>query len=462
MMGEVMRTRSRLRVLVACIVMQAGLGTAYAWSVFRNPLADRFGWSLPEVSLTFSVMILTAGFGAFAGGLWLERAGPRRVAVASGVLYGGGIALAGLLGDRLAFLYLTYGVLAGAGLGLGYIVPIATLVRWFPAHRGLVTGIAVSSFAVGALAATPLDARLVEALGPLDALAVLGGVVLVVISTAGSFLRSPPDDVQTERVDEADGGDELTPGEALRTWRWWALWAIFFVSVTAGMGFVAEATPMAEELAGTRAVAASGLVGLLFVADAAGRLLVPWASDAVGRRAVLVAIFVGQAAAFATLTRASSPLAFVVLGALVVFLYGGSSGTMPALVADSFGTRTVGPIYGPMLTAWGVGGVLGPMVLAALRDSTGSYETGLLTISFARALRRRSQLRQPQPAGDALATALTVGRQEQRRHDSVLRGHRVDRGPELRDSRRPVDVGRVGRCVAGQPSEPVSVRVLVA
>lgn len=365
---------------VACIVMQAGLGTAYAWSVFRNPIAERFGWSLAEVSLTFSAMILTAGFGAYAGGVWLERAGPRRVAVTSGLLYGSGIVLAGLLGERLALLYLTYGVLAGAGLGVGYIVPIATLVRWFPDRRGLVTGVAVSSFAVGALAATPLDARLVDEVGPLDALVVLGGVVLVVITTAGSFLRSPADEVGTEQA--FDGGHELSPREALRTWRWWALWAIFFLSVTTGMGFVAEATPMAEELAGTQAVTASGLVGLLFVADAAGRLLVPWASDTVGRRTVLVTIFLGQAATLATLTQASSPLAFGVLGALVVFLYGGSSGTMPALVADSFGTRTVGPVYGPMLTAWGLGGVLGPMVLAGLRESTGSYESGLLTISL--------------------------------------------------------------------------------
>jgi MFS transporter, OFA family, oxalate/formate antiporter len=377
-----MRTRSAVRVAVACIVMQAGLGTAYAWSVFRNPIAERFGWSLAEVSLTFSAMILTAGFGAYAGGVWLERAGPRRVAVTSGLLYGSGIALAGLLGERLALLYLTYGVLAGAGLGVGYIVPIATLVRWFPDRRGLVTGIAVSSFAVGALAATPLDGRLVDELGPLDALVVLGGVVLVVITTAGSFLRNPPDEVGTERALETNGGHELSPHEALRTWRWWALWAIFFLSVTAGMGFVAEATPMAEELAGIQAVTASGLVGLLFVADAAGRLLVPWASDAVGRCTVLVTIFLGQAATLATLTQASSTLAFGVLGALVVFLYGGSSGTMPALVADSFGSRTVGPVYGPMLTAWGLGGVLGPMVLAALRESTGSYENGLLTISL--------------------------------------------------------------------------------
>jgi OFA family oxalate/formate antiporter-like MFS transporter len=295
------------------------------------------------------------------------------VALTSAVLYGGGIALAGVAGERLGLLYLGYGVLGGAGLGLGYIVPVAMLVGWFPHRRGLMTGVAVSSFAVGALVATPLDGLLVDAVGPLDALVVLGVVVLVLIGTAAAFLRPPP-------------GTHPAPERgalraALREPRWYALWAVFFLSVTAGVGFVGEAAPLAEELTGVGAVAAAGLVGGLFVADAAGRLLCPWASDALGRRAVLVAIFLGQAGCFLLLTQVGSAFAFAVAGALVLFLYGGSSGTMPAAVADAYGADRVGSVYGPMLTAWGLGGVLGPMLLAALREATGAYTTGLLAVA---------------------------------------------------------------------------------
>lgn len=379
---------TRGRVAAAGVAMQAGLGTAYAWSVFRNPLAERYGWSLSEVSLTFSIMILTAGLGAFLGGVWLRRAGPRRVAVASGVLYGVGVVLAGAVGDGLLPLYATYGVVAGAGLGLGYIVPVATLVRWFPDRRGFITGLAVAGFAAGALVTTPLAARLVAALGPLDAFVVLGAVALVVIAGAGSLLREPPAGLSPQGIrgrQESDSAvaarGHLTLRQALRTWRWYALWAIFFLSVTAGIGFIAEAAPMAQELAGMEAVAAGGLIGAVFVADAVGRFVWPWASDGAGRRPVLVTIFVLQAGTFAALTVVQSPLAFGALAALVVFLYGGSSGTMPAFVADVFGSRHVGSIYGLILTAWGFGGVLGPVVLAALRDSTGSYEAGLIAIS---------------------------------------------------------------------------------
>jgi OFA family oxalate/formate antiporter-like MFS transporter len=376
----------RGRLAAAGVAMQAGLGTAYAWSAFRNPLAERFGWSLSEVSLTFSIMILTAGFGAFLGGLWLKRVGPRRVAMVSGALYGAGVSLAGVFGGDLVVLYVTYGLVAGAGLGLGYIVPIATLVRWFPDRRGFITGLAVSGFAAGALAATPIAARLVASLGPLDALTVLGAVELVVVAGAGSFLREPavaggsPGGRWRQPASRGVGPD-LTLHQALRTWRWYALWVIFFLSVAAGVGFIAEAVPMAQELAGMEALAAAGLIGTAFVTDALGRFLCPWASDALGRRTVLVAIFMLQSGAFAALTLARSPLAFGVLAALVVFLYGGSSGTMPAFVADVFGGRHVGSIYGLILTAWGFGGVLGPVLLATVRQSTGAYDSGLAAIA---------------------------------------------------------------------------------
>ena len=143
------RVPSRWLIAAAGVTVQTGLGTVYAWSVYRRPLSEAFGWSITEVTLTFSVLILTAGFAAFLGGEWMRRSGPTRVAVCAGILYGAGLGLASLSADRLPVLYLTYGLIGGAGVGLGYIVPIATLVKWFPDRPGFITGLAVSGVAAG-------------------------------------------------------------------------------------------------------------------------------------------------------------------------------------------------------------------------------------------------------------------------------------------------------------------------
>lgn len=377
---------NRWLIAAAGVIVQTGLGTVYAWSVFRRPLSDAFGWSITEVTLTFSLLIFTAGFAAFLGGVWMRRSGPRRVAVCAGVLYGAGVTLATLSADRLPVLYLTYGLIAGAGFGLGYIVPIATLVKWFPDRRGFITGLAVSGVAAGSLLASPIAAELVESIGVLDAFAVLGAVYLVVIVGAALFLRDPPVGYRPAGWTPAPQGGPA--GErvfdlrgALSAPQWYLLWAIFFLNVTAGVGFISEAAPMASELVGVGAVAAASLVGGAFIGDAVGRVAWPWLSDAVGRRAVLAAIFVTQAALFLGLTLVESAAVFAVLGGLILFCYGGSSGTMAATTADLFGSRHVGAIYGLMLTAWGFGGVLGPLIVAALRESSGGYTSALRIIA---------------------------------------------------------------------------------
>lgn len=377
---------NRWLIAAAGVTVQIGLGTVYAWSVYRRPLSEAFGWSITEVTLTFSVLILTAGFAAFLGGVWMRRSGPTRVAVCAGILYGAGLGLASLSADRLPVLYLTYGLIGGAGMGLGYIVPIATLVKWFPDRPGFITGLAVSGVAAGPLIASPIAARLIESIGVLDTFAVLGAASLVLVSGAALVLRDPPAGYRPAGWTPADKEGEgerrvFDLGGALRTWQWYALWAIFFLNVTAGLGFISESAPMARDLVGVGAVAAAGLVGTAFIGDAMGRLAWPWLSDAVGRRAVLAAIFLIQAGLFVSLSLAGSPGVFAVLGALILFCYGGSSGTMAATTADLFGSRNLGAIYGLMLTAWGFGGVLGPLIIAVLRESTGSYTSALRIIA---------------------------------------------------------------------------------
>ena len=372
--------------MIACagVLVQLGLGSAYAWSVFVRPLSDEFGWSTSTVTVTFSLFILTAGFASVLGGLWMQRSGPRPVLVASGILYGGGIALASMSADALWLLYGSYGVIAGAGMGLGYIVPIAVLQRWFPDHRGLINGIAVGGIPAGALIAAPVAGWLVARTGTLNAFLVLGAVYGTVIISAGAVLRNPP------RPDVVSGSPAAQQTEetrdwslrgALRTWHWYALWATFFVSVTAGVGLISAAAPMAQEIGGVSAGAAAAVTGALFAGDALGRLLWPWWSDTLGRRRVFVAIFCLQAGAFIILSAAGSATAFVILAMLILFNYGGSSGTMAPFVADLYGPTHVGPIYGLMLTAWGFGGVLGPLVIAAMHDATGNYSGALLAVA---------------------------------------------------------------------------------
>src|SRR5207249_2974482 len=184
-----MRTNNRWVIAIAGVFFQIALGAVYAWSVFRVPLAKQFGWSISEVTLTFTISIFVLGFAAFFGGLWLNRKGPRVVALTGGALYGLGIFLASFT-HRLSWLYLTYGVVGGIGLGLAYIVPVAVLVKWFPDRRGLITGIAVGGFGAGALVEGAGGARLLQSVGVLPTFACLGAAFLIVTMARGFFMRS--------------------------------------------------------------------------------------------------------------------------------------------------------------------------------------------------------------------------------------------------------------------------------
>src|SRR6202163_41019 len=187
-----MRTNNRWVIAIAGGFLQIALGAVYAWSVFRVPLTKQFGWSISQITLTFTISIFVLGFAAFFGGLWLNRKGPRVVALTGGALYGLGVFLASF-SHSLSWLYLSYGLIGGIGLGLGYIVPVAVLVKWFPDRRGLITGIAVGGFGAGALITAPVATRLIQTVGVLLTFAYLGIAFLIVTVISGSFMQNPPD-----------------------------------------------------------------------------------------------------------------------------------------------------------------------------------------------------------------------------------------------------------------------------
>jgi OFA family oxalate/formate antiporter-like MFS transporter len=366
--------------------MQIALGAVYAWSVFRIPLTKAYGWTISEVTLTFTIAIFVLGFAAFAGGLWMRSAGPRRVALCAGLLYGLGIFLASFSGARLWWLYGSYGLMAGIGLGLGYIVPVATLVKWFPDKRGMITGLAVTGFGAGALITAPIATRLIAAVGPTQTFAILGIAYLVAVTAAASFMQNPPDGYRPTgwtptAAAQARATRAHTLTDALRTWQWYGLWMLLFLNTSAGIAIISQAAPMAEEVTGATAARAAGMVGIIAIANGAGRLLWAWLSDAVGRRSVFLMMFPLQALVFAVLPSVESFAIFTALLCAVLLCYGGGFGTLPAFAADYFGTENVGSIYGLILTAWSVAGIFGPMLIATLRENTGRYNEGLYLIA---------------------------------------------------------------------------------
>jgi len=373
---RVMKT-NRWTIAVAAIFMQIALGAVYAWSVFQLPLAKQFGRSISEVTLTFTISIFVLGITAFLGGLWLNHQGPRIVAMTGGVFYGAGVFLASFSDHRLWWLYLSYGVIGGIGLGLGYIVPVAVLVKWFPDRRGLIAGVAVGGFGAGALIAAPAATRLIERVGVFPTFAYLGLVFLIVTVVAGYFMQNPPEGwtpagwAPTSSQMAQWAVRDCTLGEALKTWQWWGLWLILFLNTSAGISVISHQGPMFQEFAGVTAVVAGSMVGLASIGNAFGRVFWAWVSDSITRRATFFVMFLLQVLLFWVFPSVHSAALLGIVAFVVLMCYGGGFGTMPAFAADYFGSKNVGPIYGLMLTAWGVASAVGPLLSPTLHWRVG-------------------------------------------------------------------------------------------
>lgn len=367
--------------------MQIALGAVYAWSVFRTPLVREFGWTISEVTLTFTISIFVLGIAAFFGGLWLNRKGPRVVALTGGVLYGLGVFLASFSANKLWWLYLSYGVISGIGLGFSYIVPVAVLVKWFPDRRGLITGIAVGGFGAGALITAPVATRLIQSVGVLNTFACLGIAYLIVTVVAGLFMQNPPEGWRPEGWTPTASQSsqralrDFTLRDALRTWQWYALWLLLFLNTFAGISIISQEAPIFQELVGVSAVVAASMVGIASIGNAFGRVFWAWVSDFLTRRVTFVVMFLLQVLLFWFLPGASIVSLMTILTFIVLMCYGGGFGTMPAFAADYFGSKNVGPIYGLMLTAWGVASAVGPLLIAYMRETTGSYRGALHVIA---------------------------------------------------------------------------------
>lgn len=388
---------NRWLIALAGIVMQICLGTVYGWSVFTKPLMAAHNWSNSDVTLTFTIAIGCLAISSALGGYILDTKGARIVATIGGLLFGIGTLITGY-GDQigsLTVIYLGYGLVCGLGLGFGYITPIATLVKWFPDKRGLITGLAVMGFGLGSLMLTTLSPGMIASMGTAMTFYIFGGIFLVAVTAAAQLMIEPPQGYVPAGWTPMVGSKVaagMTLGEAICSKYFYLLWAMLFLNITAGIALISQASPMAQELMPTtmnaveKAQQAGVILGIFAIVNGVGRLFWASASDKIGRRTVFYILFGTQAVAFYFLSSIKDMMLFTLVCSYIYACYGGGFATMPAYAADVFGTKYVGRIYGWMLTAWGAAGIMGPMLFARIRQSSGNYSEALVITAIGLAI----------------------------------------------------------------------------
>jgi len=387
------KVKNRWLIAASAVGVHISIGSAYAWSVFTNPMVDQYGWETTEISMAFSIAIFILGFAAAFMGRFVEKQGPRKSAMLSAIFFSVGVAGSGLATavESLMLLYLFYGVIGGIGLGIGYIAPVSTLVKWFPDRRGLATGLAIMGFGFAALISGPAAAAAIEAVGITNTFFILGVVYFIVMTLSAQYLSPPPKGWAPKgyKESQADGKrkikkdlSQLTANEAIKTRRFWMLWIMLFLNVTCGIAVIAVASPMAQEIAGMTPIAAAAMVGIMGLFNGGGRL--GWASlsDYIGRPNVFTAFFVIQMIAFFLLPIATNDLLFQILIFAILTCYGGGFASIPAYIGDLFGTKQLGAIHGYILTAWALAGVVGPILLSLIYDSTNSYNATMMIFAI--------------------------------------------------------------------------------
>jgi OFA family oxalate/formate antiporter-like MFS transporter len=285
-------------------------------------------------------------------------------------------------------MYLTYGVLGGLGMGMGYITPVATLVKWFPERRGLMTGIAVCGYGAGALIVSPIAARTIITYGVPATMIGLGVVYLVLVVCAAQFYANPPAGwtlagyVPRSTVQKSATTADFSVTLAMSTWQFWLLWFMLFLNVSAGIMIISMASPMAQDMIQMAPVAAATMVMVISIFNGLGRVFWAWVSDHIGRAQVYFLLYAIQVVIFFSLPAVRNVALFTLMFAIIGLCYGGGFGTMPSFTADFFGTKSMGGIYGWILLAWGAAAVPSPIMIASIRQSTGGYGPAIRVIAI--------------------------------------------------------------------------------
>lgn len=378
--------KNRWLIALSAIGIHICIGSVYAWSVLTKPIMNELGFSLRSTQWTFSLAIFFLGLSAAFLGGFVEKHGPSKSGLLASALFG-----IGMLGTALAIhlqslylVYLFYGVIGGMGLGLGYITPVSTLVKWFPDRRGFATGLAIMGFGFASLIAGPIMQSLIQSYGLVSTFLILGTVYLMIMVSSSLYLAPPPcgKKLPIGTVVESVGPtSQMTTKEALSTWQFYALWCIFFINITCGIGLLSVASPMAQDVAKMSPAAAAAMVGMIGLVNGLGRIIWASISDYIGRGATYVAFFMIEIFAFYKLSNAADPMLFQLLVFLIITCYGGGFAAMPAYLSDFFGTKELSAIHGKILTAWAAAGIIGPLLVAWIRETANSYTSTLLIFS---------------------------------------------------------------------------------
>jgi OFA family oxalate/formate antiporter-like MFS transporter len=382
------KSKNRWFIAAAAVGIHISIGSVYAWSNFTNPLIKEFGWSARQVQLTFSLAILFLGLSAAFLGHFVEKYGPRKAGLLASVFFGVGVFGSGfaLQMGSLPLLYLFYGVLGGIGLGVGYISPVSTLVKWFPDHRGMATGLAIMGFGFAAAISSPVMDALIKSVGTAKTFYILGVAYFLVMALSALNLEKPPanwqpagyqDKMKRSKQRQTADLSQLTANESVKTARFYYLWVMLFINVTCGIAILSAAKPLAQESIGLTTGEAAALVGILGIFNGLGRIGWASVSDYIGRPNTYTTFFALQIVLFALLPHTTSSLLFQVMLAIIYTCYGGGFASIPAYIGDLFGTKQLGAIHGYILTAWSAAGLVGPMFAAWMKDTTGSYAASL-------------------------------------------------------------------------------------
>ena len=364
-----------------CTVLQICFGTVYAWSFFQTLLVRQLGWSFTETAWAFSLTILSLGTSAAWAGALLPRVGPRRLAVTGSVMFSVGYVLASLAlkWDMLALFYVGYGVIGGAGIGLGYVTPVATVAKWFPDKKGLATGIVVMGFGVGAfLLSKGLAPLLISHLAGDLSYVFLGlGVIFACVLIPCSLLLSNPPAAAAAVAEQTPDDESDSAAPYLRSSEFALMWIVFFFNIAAGISVISFQSELLQEVWGLAdptvepamlAEYGATLIAVSSLCNGVGRLFWGLLSDRLGRVKVFRILLASQMVVFGVLMTERNPYVFSVLVCYVLLCFGGGFATMPSFVLDVFGPQKMSTIYGTILTAWAAAGICGPLYVGYLKD----------------------------------------------------------------------------------------------
>jgi OFA family oxalate/formate antiporter-like MFS transporter len=371
--------KNRWLVVIGALIVQMCLGAIYAWSVFVNPLKETFGFTTTQTQIVFSIGLATFALVMIFAGRWQDKAGPRKVAITGGIVLGLGYILGGLTGGSFPAVALTVGLIGGAGIGLGYVCPIAAGVKWFPDKRGLITGLAVAGFGGGAWLISKIASSWITSFGVLDTFLYLGILFLVAVVLGSLVLVNPPEGYKPEgweppaKSASAAKKQDYAWNEMIKTKQFWLLWVMFIFSAASGLMVIGILKPFGV-FSGLSAAMAASAVGILALFNAAGRITWGILSDKIGRTRAMGLMFLLQGIMMLVLMKmGSTALTLSIAAAWVGFNFGGNFALFPSTTADYYGTKNMGINYGFVFTAYGVAGILGPILGGKVFDVTGTY-----------------------------------------------------------------------------------------